>query len=120
MKNLVFAKLLLRRLTLIRKSLVSKGKEYASNNEDRLINFKRSAEMKRETPEKALQGMMQKHLTSVYDIIDYIEKENQIVGLMFVARPPGISKELIEEKIGDLTNYFILLEALLKERYEYD
>ena len=117
MNNAQFKKLLLSRLALIDKVLASKGQEYASNDEDRLINFKRSGEMKRETPEKALQGMMQKQLTSVYDIIDYIEKENQKVGLIFIARPPFITRKKIDEKIGDSINYLILLEALIKERY---
>lgn len=100
-----FDQILQRRTELIHKILASKGKEYSSNS-DRLHNFKVAAQMdtKNETPERALIGMLKKHLVSVFDIVDSIEA--------------GIvpSQELCDEKFGDLTNYVILLEAIVTER----
>jgi len=45
--------------------------------------------------------MMVKHLVSVFDLIE--------------GRIPT-SQEMIDEKIGDMINYLILLEAVLKEK----
>ena len=56
-----------------------------------------------QSPEKALVGMLAKHLVSILDIVDAIPKQ--------IPTPA-----LVEEKIGDAVNYLILLEALLKER----
>lgn len=84
-------------------TLASKGKEYG--REDRLHNFKDAANMNDQTPERALWGMLTKHIVSVKDIINDLETQ---------AFLPKV--ELIEEKIGDSINYLILLEALLKER----
>ena len=53
--------------------------------------------------EKALIGMLAKHLVSVLDMVDSFGKEDL----------PTTS--FIDEKIGDSINYLILLEAMLKE-----
>ena len=84
-----------------------KGKEYA-DDEDRFRNFRNAGKLKNETPEKALQGMHAKHIVSMNDIVDNIEKK-------------GIypSKALLEEKIGDAINYYILLEGLIKSNPKY-
>ena len=94
--------ILQRRLSLIGGVLASKAEEYATT--DRFHNFKRSANMDNETPERALKGMWKKHLVSVFDIIDKLDE--------------GITptEKMIDEKIGDSINYLILLEGLLKER----
>ena len=92
------------RIKSIKSVLTSKSKEYASDK-DRLHNFKVAARIKNESNEKALWGMAVKHLVSVIDMIDEVE-ENKF----------NRSIEYVEEKIGDLQNYLILLEALLKER----
>ena len=98
MRNEYFEKLLNRRIESIRKTLESKGKEYATS--DRLYNFKRASEISQTTPEKALFGMLNKHLVSVIDLIEG-RLENKAL--------------IVEEKIGDTINYLILLEAILEE-----
>ena len=103
-----FNKHLNHRIKLIRQVLEAKNKEYASDV-DKLHNFKRAGDMLRQTPEKALIGMWSKHIISILDIVDKIELENQF--------PNSMTVSMIEEKIGDAINYLILLEALLKERY---
>ena len=97
-----FDVLVKRRIALIQKTLIRKGKEYASAD-DRLYNFKRSAEIGRDTPKKAWFGKFRKHLVSVIDLIE--DRLNP-------------TKELIDEKIGDSVNYLILLEAILIEELE--
>ena len=78
------------------------GQAAAAGGRDRLHNFNRAAEMLRTTREKALVGMWAKHVVSILDIVDDFPK---VV--------PSI--EMIDEKLGDLINYSILLEANLKE-----
>ena len=91
------------RITGIRETLVRKGKEYSSET-DRLHNFKRAGKVLQCSPEKALLGFLTKHLVSIFDMID--EADTKIHSL-----------EMINEKCMDSINYFILLEALFKERY---
>jgi len=88
----------------IKRILCKKSKEYATKT-DRLHNFNRAASMLWTSREKALMGMLSKHLVSVFDIVDNMDKKHPSV-------------EVIEEKIGDIINYFILLEAMLKEIVE--
>lgn len=80
-----------------------KHKEYSRNN-DKLYNFKRAGEILRCTPFKALLGMFSKHLVSIIDIVEDIDK-----GIM-------PSQEMLDSKIGDAINYHVLLEALIIER----
>lgn len=94
-----FNKMLNRRLKKIRITLKLKAKEYAM--EDRLHNFKIAARMNNTTSEKALWGMLTKHLISVMDMIEGRKK---------------ITRERIDEKVGDTINYFVLLEGVLNER----
>ncbi len=89
-----------RRLTIIRRTLIHKAKEYASD-ENRFHNFDVAARMDGITPEQALLGMMRKHEVSVRDLIN---------------DPNSATNELINEKIGDNINYLILLEGLLRQR----
>lgn len=98
------------RIKSIRNVLEAKGAEYESE-EDRLYNFKRAAEICRCSPEEACMGMQAKHLVSVIDMIEATVdlEEDEIL---------DVTIEYINEKIGDTINYFILLEALLKERQE--
>lgn len=107
MKASEFNTLVDRRKTLITKILQKKANEY-SKWDDRLYNFKRSAMISNCQPETALLGMNNKHLVSVIDIVEAIEKNPDVV----------FQEEYINEKVGDLINYCILLEALLHERYE--
>ena len=98
-----FNNLLDERITRTKNVLSNKSKEY-STEQDKLHNFKVAGRRLNCTPERALIGMKEKHSVSISDIIDKLDK--------------GIlpTEELINEKIGDEINYWILLEALLKER----
>jgi hypothetical protein len=100
-----FNKLVQERILKVEKVLFDKSAEY-STDEDKLHNFNKGAYMTRKTRESVLFGFLLKHIISVTDIIENLDK--QIVP----------SNELIDEKIGDCINYFILLEACLKERNE--
>ena len=98
-----FTALLNRRIESMETTLLKKAGEYA-NRYDRLHNFKRAAGILGTTPEEALVGMMVKHLTSIFDIVDRI--------------PDGClpTRAMLDEKIGDTINYAVLLEALITER----
>lgn len=82
-----------------------KSDEYA-RDDDKLSNFKKTAAMKGETPEKALWGMVAKHIIATQDFINDLDKG--------VVRPICFW----QEKIRDTINYHILLEALITERIE--
>ena len=88
------------RLEQIKLILQQKALEYASAEGDRLHNFNKAATFTGTTREKALWGMAMKHLISVTDLIDTWENNGQLP-----------SEYLVNEKIGDLINYLILLEA---------
>lgn len=95
-----FNELIEKRVETICHTLASKSEEYATKN-DRFHNFNVAAIMNDTTPERALMGMMVKHLVSVFDLANGIGE---------------ITEEKIEEKIGDSINYLILLEGLLKDK----
>ena len=98
-----FNKLVERRIDLIKKVLIKKGKEYSSEN-DRLHNFKVAAAIDMQSPVEALWGMAKKHLVSIIDMKNGIAKNGTIYNQAYV-----------DEKIGDMINYLILLEALIEE-----
>jgi len=102
MTNADFEEVLQRRLGQIMKVLSYKAVEYAQAD-DRLYNFKVAARLNNTTPVKAAWGMATKHLVSVMDLID--EKLYN-------------TEDAVDEKIGDLINYLILIEALLTEQRE--
>ena len=84
----------------IKQVLESKSQEYSSK-EDKLHNFVAAAKLMRcKTKEFALLGMLNKHLVSVIDIIEKFEKTGELP-----------TSNMIDEKIGDSINYFILLKA---------
>jgi hypothetical protein len=112
-----FLKLLEERIDKTRQVLDSKNKEYASDT-DKLHNFKRAGAMENCTPEKALVGMWAKHIISLLDIVDKIDADEE-EELTKICLGDGLTKEMLEEKIGDAVNYLILLEALIKERYSW-
>lgn len=99
MTNEQFDWILNQRMEKMGKVLGSKAKEYAGDD-DRLHNFKRAAAMQGCTPEQALWGMMVKHIISVQDMVQSGEPQDAA---------------MVDEKIGDLINYAVLLEALWKE-----
>lgn len=127
MKHETFELLLKEILKRTTSVLASKNTEYASDS-DKLNNFKRAGKMLGCTPEKALIGMWAKHIISLLDIVDKVEQDNS-EGMKKLRRV--LTKEVyekyysfsvdigtLEEKIGDAINYLILLEAMIKERYE--
>ena len=83
------------------KVLGTKAEEYAFND-DRLYNFRKSAQLDDTTVPVALWGMAKKHLISILDLVH--------------ERLPA-TPEMVNEKIGDLINYLILLEAAFAENY---
>ena len=93
-----FDVILSQRLAAIRNTLGAKAKEHAIG--DRLYNFKRAADVLRQTPQQALAGMFMKHLVSVLDLV-----EGSIPA----------TEAMVNEKLGDAINYLILLEAIFKE-----
>lgn len=80
-----------------------KGKEYRRNN-NAFHNFERAAAMQNITREKAAYNFMAKHIVSLMDIMDDLDK--------------GVipSQEVIDEKMGDIEVYSILIHAMLRER----
>jgi hypothetical protein len=84
-------------------TLVQKASEYAHG--DRLSNFKRPADMMRMTPEKVLIGYWMKHITSLMDFVDELDKG--------VLR----SEDIWTEKITDAQAYLCLLRAFIRERH---
>ena len=104
MTNKEFQELLKKRLSSIKAVLGQKAKEYASDG-DRLHNFKMAARIKGESPAQALWGMAMKHLVSVVDLIEGNQEPTEA---------------MVDEKIGDLVNYMILLEALFKDGQDYE
>lgn len=50
------------------KTLCNKRKEYTGDHQDRLIAFKIAASLQGCTPQRALVGMMAKHIVSLYDM----------------------------------------------------
>ncbi len=95
-----FLKILQRRLGLTKKVFLKKQKEYAQND-DVFYNFRRAGDVLNTTKEKALCGMMSKHLVSVLDIVEH---------------PDRFNHAQLDEKIGDLIVYLCILEAMLMER----
>lgn len=94
------------RIHNIREVLLAKAKEYATEN-NRFHNFDTAASILNITPEQALQGMMVKHIVSVFDLIEWTDTNTNM-----------LIEQTIDEKIGDTINYLILLEGLLLRRIE--
>lgn len=103
-----FNEILNNRLEQICTVLGIKAKEYVRNN-DRLHNFNKASSITGEIREKVLwNGFALKHLVSVMDMLDDIQKD----------KIPNT--ETVDEKIGDLINYLILLECCIKERIQWE
>jgi hypothetical protein len=89
------------RLEKTKQLLLVKGKEYI-RGDDRFHNFNRTAAMNRETPTRSLHGMHSKHIVSILDMLDDIDK-----GLL-------PTESMVTEKFGDAIVYFLLQEAQIK------
>jgi hypothetical protein len=86
-----------------KKVLVKKSVEYASPT-DRFHNFKVAARIgEPQTQQQAALGMLKKHIVSLTDMVE--------------ATAHGIypSAEMLDEKLGDIVNYVILLEGMFIE-----
>ena len=82
-----------------RRVLASKATQYASTT-DRLSNFKAAAGAQGINPLQALVGMMSKHYVSVCDM---------------AKDPLKYNIKMWNEKLGDLRNYALLAEALIRD-----
>jgi hypothetical protein len=82
------------------KEVLDKKASYYASDTDRLANFKAAAGAQSINPVQALVGMMTKHYVSVCDM----SKD-----------PTKYSLELWNEKLGDLRNYALLCEALIRD-----
>lgn len=90
----------------IRKTLLSKGNEYAPGQDDALHNFNVSMIMdqacgKETTREEVVWQYAKKHHISLMDAIYYFSKH----------QPEMLTIEFLNEKIGDLINYWIIMKA---------
>ena len=94
-----------KRLAKTKEVLASKSAEYSTDS-NKLHNFDRGATMTGKLREEVLLGFALKHHISILDMVDNISKN---------ILPTEV---LVDEKIGDLINYLILLEASIKERIE--
>jgi hypothetical protein len=96
-----FNKLVEARLETIKALLITKAAEYARG--DRLSNFKKIAAFRNKTQEEALMGLVVKHIVALDDFIQDLPQKNMPL-------------QQWKEKIGDIINYMILLEAMVEER----
>ena len=104
MLNAEFEKIVVSQCDDILSRCRTKGAEYTGKDVDRLGNFKRVATLMRCTPEKALAGLVAKHIVATYDFIEDLEKGQHR------------TMQQWDEKLGDIILYAILLKALLIER----
>ena len=95
--NLVFEK----QVERCEQTLQRKKKEYTGDSQDRLSAFKVAAAMQGCKPERALAGMMAKHIVSLYDMC-YTDRET-------------FDMTTWDEKITDSLNYLFLLKAIVEE-----
>jgi hypothetical protein len=97
-----FNKVMYNRIEKVKAIMASKSQEYARG--DKLSNFKKAAAALGTTPEQALIGFWIKHVVSITDLCNDLET-GKIAPM-----------KMWDEKITDLINYMILLEALVVER----
>ena len=86
-------------------TLQRKTKEYTGDDRDRLGAFKAAAALQHTTPERALAGMLAKHIVSLYDMCFDSDTDYDI--------------STWNEKITDSLNYLFLLKAVIKEELEH-
>lgn len=95
-----FNEIVKEQFTACEETLIIKGDEYAIDT-DRLAYFKKAAAFTGDTPEKALFGMLAKHLVSLSEMC---------------ASEETFPAERWQEKITDSMNYLVLLKAMIKEK----
>lgn len=101
MKGEEFDKIVDERLAKIKQVLLVKAKEYR-RNDNALHNFEIGAKIINDSPTRVLDGFLLKHLVSYRDMLNDIDD----------GKLP--TEEYINEKFGDIINYFILQEAQIK------
>lgn len=94
-----FEELINERLEKSREMILKKNGAYTRGQDSALYSFEEAARMDGITPEQALWDYARKHLVSVKGLID---------------SDSYVPHEVIEEKCGDIVNYFIILEAMMK------
>lgn len=104
MQKSKFDAILFKTLSKVEATLAHKGAEYADDS-DVFRNFVKAARKRGISREQALMGMLMKHIVSVDDMVDKVSP---------------YTEELIEEKIGDVLSYYILLKAMLIENCRKD
>lgn len=104
MKREEFTNRVEKRIDLIRQTLLTKHKEYAKDD-NVFRNFDEAAGglSLHGTSSEVLWSYMTKHLVSIKDI---------------VADKKPVDTAVVSEKIGDIINYLILLEAMLNQQGE--
>ena len=106
--NLTLKEVIDNRFTNSRATLVAKGKEYQSAN-NRYYQFVEAGKLMNVSPAIALIGMQIKHFTPVIDMaLSTVTKHKSLD-----SRDTLLNK--LEEKSGDLFNYYILLAGLNQE-----
>ena len=86
-------------------TLQKKTKEYTGDDTDRLGAFKSAAALQHATPQRALAGMMAKHIISIYDMCFTDRKTFELA--------------VWEEKITDSLNYLFLLHRSTGSRKKH-
>lgn len=86
----------------IKNILSIKAKEYR-RNDNPFHNFEKGAKITNQNSLRVLHGFLLKHLISYEDMLDDIDK-----GLV-------PTEEYVDEKLGDIINYFVLQEAQIKK-----
>lgn len=90
----------------ITKTLASKGEEYAPGQDDAMHNFnvamaiEQTLQKREVSREDVIWGMAKKHFVSIMDMVADCRLD-----------PNKITIEAVNEKFGDLINYFILMKA---------
>ena len=99
-----FSRRVEKRIDLVRQTLLTKHKEYAKDD-NVFRNFDEAAGglSLHGSSAEVLWSYMTKHLVSIKDI---------------VADNKPVDTEIVSEKIGDVINYLILLEAMLNQQGE--
>lgn len=100
MTNAEFTKVVDSQLDRCRNVFVSKTAEYDLTPVDRFRTFKVAGELQNLTAKQALCGMMCKHVTSIFDMVETNE---------------DYPLEKWDEKITDNINYLLLLRGLIEE-----
>ena len=90
--------------------------QYANKN-DVFKTFNEAAELQEILPEQALFGMMAKHIGSIRNMLDKIEKD---IYSMTVNDAEGAeySLNIWKEKIGDNITYLLILYAMISSRID--